>query len=195
MTRIRIRAQRGITLVLSLIMLVLLTIMALASFNIGKTNLQVVENAQQQEQARNAAQAIIDQVVSSPVFAETPTAVLDNSNCPAGIDAPANSRCVDIYGDERTVVVVAMDPPPTCTQVKVIPASSLDLTRPEDLGCSLGVVQNFGVEGVSSGGSLCSDSLWELNAAAFEPVSRATAGIAQGVSMRVSNDSVATACP
>ena len=187
--------EAGISLVLSLVMLVLLTIMALASFNIGKTSLQVVENTQQNAQARGAAQAVIDQVVSSPVFAEAPGAVLDNSNCPAGVSAPPNSRCVDIYGDARTVVVVAMQPQPACTQVKLIPAAALNLERPEDLGCSLGVVQNFGIEGAVSGASLCSDTLWEINAAASEPVSRAAALVTQGVSMRVSNDSVATTCP
>ena len=190
-----IRNQQGITLVVSLLMLVLLTIVSLSSFNIGKASLQVVDNAQYRSVAKGAAQATIDQVVSTPTFAENPTAVLDNSNCPAGLSAPGNSHCVDINGDGKTVVVVQMTPQPTCTQVKLITASSLDLARPEDLGCSLGVVQNFGIEGVASGASLCSDSLWEINAQATEPVSRATAVVTQGVSMRVSNDSVSTACP
>ncbi len=189
------RFQRGITLVMALIMLILLTVMALSTFNIGKVNLQIVDNAQQQGQARNAAQAILDQVVSSPNFVENPAAVLDNSNCPAELGAPANSRCVDVYGDGKTVVVVAMNPQPTCTQVQNVPASKLDVSRKEDLGCALGEQQNFGIEGVNTGASLCSDSLWELNAQANEPVSRAEAVVARGVSMRVSNDSVATACP
>ncbi|HET8744144.1 MAG TPA: hypothetical protein VFM98_00960 [Ramlibacter sp.] len=188
-------SQRGITLVMALIMLILLTVMALSTFNIGKTNLQIVDNAQQQIQAQNAAQAILDQVVSSPTFVETPGEVLDNSNCPPEIGAPANSRCVDLYGDGKTVVVVAMNPQPACTQVQVVPASKLDVANKEDLGCVLGEQQNFGIEGVNTGASLCSDSLWELNAKANEPVSRAEAVVARGVSMRVSNDSVATACP
>ena len=63
--------QKGVTLILSLIMLVLLTIMALSSFTIGKSSLQVVDNAQQQAQAQNAAQAMLDQVVSTPDFVES----------------------------------------------------------------------------------------------------------------------------
>lgn len=189
------RQQRGVTLILSLIMLVLLTIVALSTFNIGKSNLQIVDNAQQQSQAQNASQAILDQVVSSPNFVENPTTVLDNSNCPPGITAPANSRCVDVNGDGRTVVVVALTPAPTCLQVQAVLASNLDVTKKEDLGCALGEQQNFGIEGVTTGISLCSDSVWELNALATEPVSRSEALIQRGVSMRVSNDSVATACP
>jgi Tfp pilus assembly protein PilX len=189
------RGQQGITLVVSLIMLVLMTLMALSSFNIGKGSLQIVNNAQQQALAQSAAQSTIDGVVSSPSFVEAPGAVLDNSSCPTGLAAPPNSRCVDLYGDGKSVVVVTLQPQPTCTQVKLIPAASLNLTQTEDLGCALGEQQNFGVEGVVSGASLCSDSLWEINAAASEPVSRAAAVVTQGVSMRVSNDSVSTTCP
>lgn len=189
------RRQQGVTLILSLIMLVLLTIMALSSFSIGKSSLQIVDNAQQQAHVQNAAQATIDRVISTPTFAEAPESVLDNSNCPAALAAPANSRCVDLYGDGKTVVVVAMQPEPQCTQVKVIDANELDISKKEDQGCSQQENQNFGIEGVFTGASLCSDSLWEINAQASEPVSRATAVLTQGVSMRVSNDSVATACP
>lgn len=187
--------QRGITLVMSLVMLVLLTIMALSSFNIGKSSLQVVENSQQQAQAHNAAQAMLDQVVSTPTFAESPGNVLDNSNCPTGVVAPANSRCVDLYGDGKTVIVVAMAPQPFCTQVKAIPAATLDVSNSEDAACTVEEKQNFGIDGVVSGASLCSDSMWEINAQATEPVSRARAVVTQGIAMRVSNDAVSTACP
>jgi Tfp pilus assembly protein PilX len=187
--------QKGVTLILSLIMLVLLTIMALSSFTIGKSSLQVVDNAQQQAQALNAAQAMLDQVVSTPMFAEAPGNVLDNSNCPVGVTAPANSRCVDLYGDGKTIVVVAMSPQPFCTQVRPKQAADLVLTDPEDAACTVEEKQQFGIEGVVSGASLCSDSMWELNAQATEQVSQAKAVITQGVEMRVSNDAVSTACP
>jgi Tfp pilus assembly protein PilX len=189
------RQQRGVTLILSLIMLVLLTIVALSTFNIGKSNLQIVDNAQQQSQAQNASQAILDQVVSTPSFVENPAAVLDNSNCPAGVAAPPNSRCVDVNGDSKTVVVVTLSPQPTCSRVKIVLATDLNVAEKEDLGCALGEQQNFGTEGVTTNMSLCSESLWEISARATEPVSRAEALIERGVSMRVSNDSVATACP
>lgn len=187
--------QRGVTLILSLIMLILLTIMALSSFTIGKSGLQVVDNAQQQAQALNAAQAMLDQVVSTPTFAEAPSNVLSNANCPSGMSAPSNSRCVDLYGDSKTVLVVAMNPQPFCTQVNPIMASQLDLDRPEDAPCTVEEKQQFGIEGVVSGASLCSESMWEINAQATEPVSRARAVVTQGVQMRVSNDAVSTACP
>jgi Tfp pilus assembly protein PilX len=190
-------AQRGVTLVISLIMLVLLTIMALTSFNIGKSSLQVVGNAQEQAQVMNAAQTMLNQVISVPTFVDAPGSVLDNSSCPAGVAAPANSRCVDLSGDAKTVIVVAMTPQPTCVQAAAIPSSILNLstTGSEDWGCTMGDRQSFGMEGVESGDSLCANSLWELNAQATDPVSSARAVITQGVAMRVSKDAVATACP
>lgn len=191
------QAQQGVTLVISLIMLVLLTIMALTSFNIGKSSLQVVGNAQEQAQVFNAAQTMLNQVISAPTFVESPASVLDNSNCPTGITAPANSRCVDLNGDGKTVLVVAMAPQPTCVQAAPIPATSLDLSNVnnEDWGCTSGAKQDYGIEGVTTGDSLCASSLWEINAQATDPVSRAAAVVTQGVAMRVSKDAVATACP
>jgi Tfp pilus assembly protein PilX len=192
----RRQKQRGITLILSLIMLVLLTIMALSAFHIGKGSLQVVDNAQQQEQVKNASQAMMDQVLSSPNFVSDPTNVLDNSNCPTDMAAPANSRCIDLYGDAKTVVLVQLTPTPTCLQVKGIMNSTLNVEDKEDLGCAKSPDPNrFGVEGTATDESLCSDSLWEITAQATERVSRAEAKVTQGVNMRVSNDAVYTACP
>jgi Tfp pilus assembly protein PilX len=196
------RQQRGITLIISLIMLVLLTIMALTSFNIGKSSLQVIDNAQQQTQVLNAAQTMLNQVVSSPSFTEAPGNILDNSNCPAAVAAPANSRCVDLHGDGKTVIVVAMrdamgPKQPYCVQATPVPATALNLSTQssEDWGCTVAIRTEHGIEGLETGDSLCADSMWELNAQAREPVSSATAVVTQGVAMRVSLDSVETACP
>jgi len=187
--------QQGISLIMSLIMLVLLTMVALSTFNLGKGGLQLVDNAQQRSQAQNAAQVTIDTVISSSAFVNNPTTVLDNGNCPTALNAPANSTCTDLYGDGKTVINVALSPTPACVQAKTVPQSSLDVTKSEDLGCTLGVAQNFGIANTSSSGSLCSDSVWEINAAASEATSNAKALITQAVKMRVSTDAVATSCP
>lgn len=81
------RRQQGMTLVMALIMLVLLTVLALTSFSLGNSNLQVVSNMQQREQAIAAANQVIEETISSPRFFSTPEAALTN---PCG--AP-NQRC------------------------------------------------------------------------------------------------------
>lgn len=187
--------QKGVTLILSLIMLVLLTMVALSTFNLGKGGLQLVDNAQQRSQAQNIAQETIDTVISSSGFTSHPTSVLDNGNCPTALNAPANSTCTDLYGDGKTIIKVALSPTPGCVQASSVAQSSLNLGNAEDLGCTVGVAQNFGIAGTSSSESLCSDSLWEITAEASEATSNAKAVITQGVKLRVSTDAVATSCP
>lgn len=189
------KQQRGITLIVSLIMLVLLTIMALSSLNIGTSSLQLADNAQQAAQAANAAQGVVEQIISSPAFVDTPAAVLSNSVCPSDLAAPSNSTCVDLYGDAKTTVLVALSPQPACIQTRTVTSGELDLGTSEGLGCSLGETQNFGISGAASGASLCADTTWEINVKASEAVSNAEAKITQGVAMRVSADAATTACP
>lgn len=175
----RRRSQKGITLILSLIMLMLLTMIGLTSLNIGKNDLQLVDNAQQRSLALDSAQAIIDQVISSPTFQNAPTTVLDNSNCPASVSAPSNSRCNDVYGDGRVVVLVTLSPAPRCLQA--IPIS-----------CGGGLTEDrqdsFGVAGAPasvSAGS-CYEALWEISAVATEIKSGAQAVVTQGVKLQTS---------
>lgn len=189
------RSQRGITLIVSLIMLVLLTILALTSMKLGLSTLRLTDNAQQRSQAQNAAQITLDKLVSSAAFVSDPTTLLDNSNCPSALNAPANSTCTDLYGDGKTVINVALSPAPTCVQATTVSQASLDLTNAEDLGCTVGIAQNFGAANAGSSNSLCSDSLWEVNAVATESTSGARQVITQGIKLRVSTDAVARACP
>lgn len=192
----RPHAQRGVTLIVALIMLILLTVLAMSSLNIGRSSLQISGNVQSKAVTQAAAQQILNQVISNRTFAETPTNVLDNSNCPANYNAPPNSRCVDVNGDGKTVVLVALSPTPTCVQARPIPTSELNLFNAEDLGCTVGLNNaNYGIAGASALNSLCSNTMWELTAVATDPVTGASSTITEGVTVRVSTDSVATSCP
>ena len=57
--RPRARRQRGFTLIVGLVMLVLLTLLALSSFNLVKGDLQVVSNMQQHNEAVSAANRLV----------------------------------------------------------------------------------------------------------------------------------------
>lgn len=190
------KGQRGATLVIALIMLTLLTLLAIATLRVGRGSLQVAGNAQARAVAQDAAQQIVNQIISNKTFAEAPNNVLDNSNCPASYNAPPNSRCVDVHGDGKTVVLVALSPAPRCVQMRPIPSSELDLTRAEDLGCTQGLNnQASGIVGGGAFNSLCANTLWELSAQASDPVTGAQASVVQGVSLRVSTDAASTSCP
>ncbi|HEX7971112.1 MAG TPA: hypothetical protein VF501_02685, partial [Thiobacillus sp.] len=67
------RAQRGATLVVGLIMLVLITLMVTAAFMISTGNLRAVGNMQYRNEAIAAGNRAVEQVLSSP-FTNAPAA-------------------------------------------------------------------------------------------------------------------------
>lgn len=182
-------SQQGATLIVALIFLVLMTLLAVTSFNIGKSNLQVVGNMQRQNEALNAAQEAIDAAVSKTLFAQTPAAALPN---PCGA---ANTMCVDTNGDGSSDVTVALTPVPSCIKAQTVKNANLNLANAEDAGCAVGAAQNFGVAGAATGDSLCADSVWEINAVATDNSSGASVTVTEGVAVRVSTDNIATSCP
>ncbi len=76
------RRQRGATLLLGLIMLVLITLVVTTAFTLSTTNLKAVGNMQMRNEAIAAANAAIEQVLSSPFttapVAETITVDINN---------------------------------------------------------------------------------------------------------------------
>jgi len=183
------RRQQGITLVTALIMLLLLTMLALASVNLGNSNLQVVGNMQRRDQALAAAHAVLEETISSPTFTQTPNSALSKT-----CGAP-NERCVDTDGDGRNDIKVTLSPPPSCVKVQPIKNSDLNLNDDEDIGCAVGAAQMHGVEGANDGNSDCDNSVWDVSAVATDDATQASVKVVQGVAVRISRDDVATNCP
>ena len=176
------RRQRGTTLVIALIMLVLLTLFATSSFNTAKTNLMVVGNMQSTTEASNIAQQTIETVISTTQFITTPSNAIAS---PCG--GTPNTLCVDINGDSITDYTTTLSPQPTCVYVKAIKNSELNFSNTEDLGCSAGQQQTLGVAGSTSGDSLCSNTIWEISAKTTSTTG-ASATVIQGIGIRVSTD-------
>ena len=183
------RREAGITLVVALIMLVLLTLLALTSFNLGNSNLQIVGNMQQREQTIAAANEVLEATISNTKFFQTPQAAVPD---PCG--AP-NERCIDTNGDGKEDVHVVLTPAPSCAKVQIIRNSDLNVADSEDQKCSSGSDQNFGVVGAADGSSECANSVWDLNAVATDVATGAAVKVTQGVAVRVAKDDAATNCP
>ncbi|GCB06646.1 PilX N-terminal domain-containing pilus assembly protein [Ralstonia sp. SET104] len=178
--------QRGFTLLVGLIMLLLLTLLGITAFRLAKGNLQVVGNAQSRDQARSAAQGAIEQVVSSTQFTTTPTNAIPN---PCKATGP-NTTCVDINGDGVTDITVAVTP--ACVSTQVISESALNYSDPNDAGCLQGAPQDFGVAGAANNNSMCANSLWNVQAVATDVITSARYVVNQGTAVRVPATSV---CP
>lgn len=191
-----LRTQRGFTLVVGLILLVLMTVVTMVAFNMGRNSLQVVDNMQQRNQAQAGAQFALDQAVSKLAFSETPASVFpDNQYCSNSIVIGTNSMCVDVNGDSKTVVRVQLTPQPKCIASSPVALAQLDLTNAEDQTCVLSGGGGGTSLGKSSAGSSCYNTLWDVNAVATEPVSEAQVLVTEGVSLRKQKDVVATYCP
>lgn len=181
-----IRQQRGATLIVSLIILILMTLLAISAFNIGKGNLQIVGNMQRMNDVLSAAEGAVEEATSTTRLFESPQAIFSNGS---------NTKSVDVNGDGVADVTVTLTPTPTCTKVATLLNSQLDLSNSEDAGCSVGVAQNFGMAGAASGKSMCADSLWEVNAQAADNQTNAKVVVTQGVMVRTSTDNTASSCP
>jgi Tfp pilus assembly protein PilX len=72
--QLQFQRQRGATLLVSLIMLVVLTLFAITGFNLSSVNLKIAGNYQDQKEMEATVQQAIEQVISTPTaFSLTPT--------------------------------------------------------------------------------------------------------------------------
>ena len=183
--------QRGVVMVVGLIMLVLMTLLALTTLNLGKSSLQIVGNMQLRKQVIAAAQeGIVDAVSTTRLFL-SPAAIYLNP-C-----AGPNTKCIDIDGDGRPDITVALTPTPSCVKAQIIKNAfmNLNLNDTNDQACVLSTMQTFGIAGSSTANSLCSDTVWQVRAEATDDVTQAKVDVTEGVAVRVGTNIVATYCP
>lgn len=180
--------QRGMALIVGLILLALMTVMALTSFNIGRTSMDIVGNLQRHNEVVSAANSAIQEALSTTRLFEAPGAIF-LTPC-----SGANTRCFDLNGDGTNDITVTLTPTPFCVQAQTVPNAALNLSDPDDAGCATGAAQTFGISGSATGNSLCANSVWEISAAASDPVTEAQVTVVEGAAIRVSTDDVGTTC-
>lgn len=183
--------QRGVVMIMGLIMLVLMTLLALTTLNLGKSSLQIVGNMQLRKQVIAAAQEAIEDAISTTRLFLSPGSIYTNP-C-----AGPNTKCIDIDGDGRPDITVALTPTPTCVKAQIIKNAfmNLNLNDTNDQACVLSTSQTFGIAGSSISNSLCSDTVFQVRAEATDNVTQAKVDVTEGVAVRVPSDVVATYCP
>ena len=182
--------QSGITMFMVLIMLLLLTLLAVTTFGLGSSSLQIVGNFQHRNEALAAAQEAIERTLSTTRLMTNPAAIFLT---PCTV---ANTICIDVNGDGSNDITVQLTPQPSCVKAQVIPNAQLNLAIPEDLACSLAPTQGtFGIVGVPTGNSQCTNSIWEIRAVATDNATKGNLAVTEGAAVRVPNATVATYCP
>lgn len=179
--------QRGATLVVALIFLVLMSLFAINAFMGSSTNLRVVGNMQVRQEAVAAAQDALEATISSTAFALAPATVAA---------APVN---VDIDGNGSTDYVVRITPQPSCYRVMPIKNNQLNPNVAADRECIVSsLMRNSGIDtseaSVSSDDSLCASTEWNLRAQVTDNRTGALVAVNQGVGIRVLSSDAATSC-
>jgi len=171
----RSQRQQGMTLLVALVLLVMVTLLALSAFRMSNTNLKVVSSMQGRTESVSAAQAAIEQVISTGAFTVDPTVTA------------ATPVAIDLDGDGVAEYSVTLSPKPTCLRWRETPSSTLDYTNPNDRGC-------FGSAKYGGSTSSCADTIWEVSATTTDPVTSAQTTVRQGLSMRVDKGEALNTC-
>jgi len=160
------RAQRGATLVVGLIMLTLTTLLVTNSFTLSTSNLKSVGNMQARDEAIAAANLAIEQVVSSP-FTSSPASETIN---------------VDLNNDGVTDYVVAFNQP-SCVSASQIAGSAAPASS-VTLGSAFATATSNNYE-----------TVWDLDATVTDPNGSGTSvHVRQGVRVLLSQTQFNAVC-
>lgn len=181
--------EKGATLLVVLIMLVLLTLAVGMSFNAGRINTAIVGNQQAVQSTTDAARVAIDEVLSRPLFALSPSAPFGSENYKL-YDTDSNGTL-----NQNTDIRVTITQ--SCIKNYTVLPKIEDPTAADSQGCVSGEEQTKGIEGAASAQS-CADVIWELIADARDPVTEARTVATQGVRVRqatTATTNTANYCP
>ena len=160
-------SQRGATLVVGLIMLVLITLLVTSAFTLSTSGLKSVGNMQSRDEAIAAGNKAIEQVVSSPFTAS-----------PAG-----DTILIDLNNDGITDYVVTLNTP-ICVSVAEIPGTTV---APSSI--SLGSTFNTSTSNLF-------ETVWDLDASVADPNgSGAAVRVHQGVRVLLTQTQINAVCP
>lgn len=176
--------QRGIVLLVALIMLLLVSLMVVTGFNLSQTNLQVVHNLESRTLAKQAAVRALEQAITSGPSFVTPLAFDYNADGVNDVEVAVTCeiiRSVDISKEDIDRFVSE-------ASEKAADASSDEEAASWDL-----VAQRWSTC-VGAGNSLCKSVTFEWSAIARDQITGARMAVVQGVTGSVSNLAASSAC-
>jgi len=165
--------QRGATLIVGLIMIVLITLVVVSGFTTSSSNLKSVGNMQVREEATAAANHAIEQLISTSF---------------AGVGAVDYS--IDLDKDGTSEYTVAVSAPVCIRNVQVATCPASDCSLPS--GCGE-VCQG---ECTPTAGSACGTNLtdWDITATVNDLATGAKVVVREGVRVPMSTVAANTAC-
>lgn len=169
------RRQRGTTLLIGLIMLVLLTMVGLAASNTSTSYFRIIRNAQFQAEAGAAAQSALNQVMSHGNYFIWPT------TAPSSIG-------VDINGDAVADYTVSLTQPCLLSAVTITYSELGSLSLADKEQCiGTANMQNSGIMAQSQGSKAteCSRVTWRVTATVADEATNAKASVTEGTTVKM----------
>lgn len=167
--------QEGMTLVVGLIMLAVLTLMVVSAIRFGNINLRIAGNAQIEAEASAATQVALEAMLKDAAGSEN----LSNLT--------TKTVTVSTGGASYPVTVQK----PVCILTKSIKNSQLDPTKSTDRACYSSTGGGGADQMVTSSGGLtalpsaCKDQQWDISATVTDSATGASVTMLQGFAVRV----------
>lgn len=173
------RSQRGMTLVIGLVMLMVLTLLVVSAIRFSNVNLQLAGNAQVQAEAQAAAQVAVEQVVQTALAGGNLSSI------------PQTTTTVSTGGASYSVTVAK----PVCTMTQDIDPKTLT-NSVADQKC-FGSTDSTDRQFLAGGGqtavrTACQNQVWDIQASVGDGNSGAAVTTLQGVALRVGPE---VSCP
>lgn len=182
--------SRGVTLVVTLIFLVIMSLFAISSFHNSSINMRVVGNTQARQESLSATQVAVEETISSSEFHTNPSGVA------------ASPVQVDIDGDGAFDYTATLSPQPYCYRVvptTLPPAPKTGVDSYQACRSSTPSSPTFVDDG--SVGSVanvdpvgCADAEWNVRATVTDAATHTTVATNQGVAVTMFQYQVAENC-
>jgi Tfp pilus assembly protein PilX len=168
---VRVHRQRGVTLIVGLIMLVLISMMVASAFTLNSGNLKAVGNMQLRNEVIAAANKAVEQAIQS--------------SFPTGFTTlpPVQTIRLDIDNDGVDDYSVSVATP-VCVEVSLSSGST-----------GTGTCGGFRAGGLAGCATSTYSSMWNIQAQVTDTASGAQVEMHQGVRMELSDGQRAAVCP
>jgi len=166
--------ERGTVLFIALVFLILLTVMALTTFNLSKGTQQIVGNVAARSQTFQVALQTSEAALSTNRLVHHPTDLFGSGT---------NTVSVDVNGDQKTVISATVVSP-QCVSIQQVAGNKLDLGTERDLECANSAKSDL----------FCYDVLFQFTTRATDSVTNATSTVGQGASIRSQPASARNIC-
>lgn len=190
------RAQRGATLLIAMIFLLIFGVVAASALSGSMTSAKAIGNMQWRNEAVNAANGLIESLLANADFAQRASVVTNQVNsAPPAVDVNGDG-IGDVQVTFPAVTIAGTTAAgPRCLRAKPVPEASLNPDDPHDTVCYGGGDPNAtGVGKADETGSgtsstpnpgMCSNTEWSITVQADDPATRTSVAVTQGVGVRV----------